>query len=123
MYYTLIKHENGLIKCIYRSTLDVVLANVKETDDYIIIDCDVEQANASTHYVKNNELLARPENPAKLNGTTLNDVPVPSEIFINGTRYQCDEETVELDLEEGVHEVIIKSFPYKERVYEINTQK
>lgn len=77
----------------------------------------------SEFYFANQKITPRPEQNTVLDGLTLRNLPVPSEIFVNGTRYKCDEETVELDLEEGTYEVIIKSFPYKERIYEINTQK
>lgn len=72
-------------------------------------------------YVQDRKIVLRPVQSTVLDGVTLRELPVPSEIFINGMRYECDESTVELDIEAGSHIVVVRSFPYKEVSFEINT--
>lgn len=70
-------------------------------------------ADFDTDYVEDGNVVRRPENPARLDGYTIRDLPVPSEIIIQGTSYPWADPTAELDFTApGRYVVQVKSFPY-----------
>ena len=70
-------------------------------------------------YVLDGEVLDRPACPAVLTGSVLTDLPVPCVIDINGTKYDCDEESADLDLGAGSHTITVIAFPYLDGVFNV----
>ncbi|NSX14947.1 hypothetical protein HTY52_12765 [Cupriavidus taiwanensis] len=64
-------------------------------------------------YVKDGEVTPRPAMPVTLTGQTLSNVPVPAVVVIDGTRYDCTEDHVELDLPyQKTYAITVEAFPY-----------
>lgn len=71
------------------------------------------QCDYWTDYVKDGEVTPRPASPVTLQGQTLSNVPVPAVVVIDGTRYQCTEDHVELDLPyQKTYAITVEAFPY-----------
>lgn len=70
-------------------------------------------------YVLNGEVLDRPVCPAVLTGIVLTELPVPCVIDINGTKYDSDDATVELDLGVGAHKITVIAWPYLDGVFNV----
>jgi hypothetical protein len=71
-------------------------------------------------YVLNGEVLNRPDNPATVSGLTLENVPVPTTLIINGTSYEINESTVELEFNQpSTYSVVLKSWPYLDKEFVI----
>ncbi|MBB3010624.1 hypothetical protein [Cupriavidus alkaliphilus] len=69
--------------------------------------------NILTDYVKDGEVTPRPASPVALAGQTLTNVPVPAVVVIDGTRYDCTEDHVELDLPyQKTYAITVEAFPY-----------
>lgn len=72
-------------------------------------------ANPDTHFVKNGEITERPIQQTKLNGLTLTDLPVPCTILINGTPYECDSDTAELEFDQPTtYTIRVEAWPYQD---------
>lgn len=71
------------------------------------------------YYVVDGTATLRPDCPAVLDGLTLTDLPVPCVIDIDGTKYESDDDTVELDLAAGSHKITIIAFPYLDGVFNV----
>lgn len=66
-----------------------------------------------THYVANGQILEKTTSPVTLNGLTLENVPVPSWLTIEGTTYQTNEPTVELSFNlPGAYPINVESVPF-----------
>lgn len=70
-------------------------------------------------YVLNGEVVDRPECPATLEASTLFNLPVPCVINIDGTKYNCDQDSAELDLGAGLHKITVIAFPYLDGVFNV----
>lgn len=79
--------------------------------------------NSEYHYVKEGEIILRPEQLTSLTGLTLNNLPTPCQIIIDGTSYDgVDEPTVELEFDEtGTHNIKIVAFPYLDKEFTLET--
>ena len=100
---------NGAITGTLQGDLVVIEAN-KETTEESWID---GLWDSKTHYVLNGEAVIRPENPATLTGCLLENVPVPSKLFINTTKYTTEESSIELEFDQpGSYTIKIMSWPY-----------
>jgi len=75
--------------------------------------------DSKKHYVLNGEAVLRPANPAVLTGLILSELPIPCVIDINGTRYDCSDESAELDLDAGAHKITVIAFPYLNGVFNV----
>lgn len=71
-------------------------------------------------YVRAGRLLPRPDNPARLDGMVLRDVPRFATIVINGQRYACDDGSAELQFAyPGRYQVSIECFPAQHATFEV----
>lgn len=71
-------------------------------------------------YVLNGDVLDRPLNPTTLSGLTLNNVPVPAEVWIDRVRYDTNEPVVEIAFQyPGKHKIRVVSFPYLDAEFDI----
>ena len=68
-------------------------------------------------YVLDGEVLDRPVCPAIFEAGALINLPVPCVIDINGTKYDCNEESADLDLGAGSHTITVIAFPYLDGVF------
>lgn len=85
----------------------------------LVVDDSMPDAE-KTHYVKDNELTVRPESPVVLTGTTLTNVPIGADIYINMDVYQATDSTVELEFAyPGTYKVTVSYFPQREWQQEI----
>ena len=71
------------------------------------------------YYALDGEAAERAECPAVLTGLILTELPVPCVIEINGTKYDSDDATVELDLGTGEHKITIIAWPYLDGVFNV----
>ena len=75
----------------------------------------VGKANPDTHYIKNGQITDRPTQQTKLNGLTLTDLPVPCTIHINGTPYECNSDTAELEFDQPTtYTIRVEAWPYQD---------
>lgn len=71
-------------------------------------------------YVLDGQVVARPENPTTVSGNTLENVPVPTTVIINGTSYETDESIVELGFSQpGTYVIKVVSWPYLDKEFTI----
>lgn len=76
--------------------------------------------DADTYYILDDTPTPRPENPTTLIDLTLENVPVPALITINGTAYETDSDTIELEFDQvGNYKVTVDAFPYLPKEFEI----
>lgn len=90
--------------------------------DLVVIDLNKEitQENwidglwdCKKYYVLNGEAVLRPENPTTLTGFLLENVPVPSKLFINTAEYTTEESSIELEFDQpGFYKIKLVSWPY-----------
>ena len=93
----------------------------------LLIDDDVYQLNSrnlnlikgkadpTTQYIKNGQITDRPIQQTKLNGLTLTGLPAPCTIFINGTPYDCDSDTAELEFDQPTtYTIRVEAWPYQD---------
>lgn len=72
------------------------------------------------YYVSSGEVVPRPENPAVLSIQTLNNVPVPAQVIINGVSYETTESVVELEFTQpGTYVVKVVAWPYLDKEFTI----
>jgi len=77
------------------------------------------KADPAVHYFSAGQIINRPENPARVEGSAVVDIPNPSYVWFRGDRYLCTDEFAEfhIDRDGGVQEqVTIESFPYLNKV-------
>lgn len=75
----------------------------------------VGKANPDTHYIKKGQITDRPIQQTKLNGLTLTNLPVPCTIFINGTPYECESDTAELEFDQPtIYTIRVEAWPYQD---------
>lgn len=74
----------------------------------------------TTHYVLRDSIVERPANPAMLNLQVLTQVPLPATITINGSRYDVNDSTVDLDFTyPGTYTVTVAAFPYLDKTFTV----
>ncbi|AOZ05971.1 hypothetical protein [Cupriavidus malaysiensis] len=71
-------------------------------------------------HIQEGAVVARPANPARLDGTILRDLPRPCTIIIDGTRYDCQDDTAELDFAyPKTYQVRVEAFPFRDASFEV----
>jgi hypothetical protein len=72
------------------------------------------KASLEDHHVVDGAIALRPVNPARLDGTTLTGLPVPSTVRINGKPYVVDDGVLEMRFPQpGRYAIEVESpFPY-----------
>lgn len=79
------------------------------------------QSDIKTDYVLDRVITPRPAQATTLNGDTLENLPVPCTITINGQDYAWSSPTAELDLDQiALYKIKVVAWPYldKEFTYE-----
>ena len=77
-------------------------------------------ANSRAHYILDGDVTPRPENPARISGTTLTHLPNPSEVRIEDATVTVTDGLLELSFEfPGVYRVKVSSFPFLDREFDI----
>lgn len=76
--------------------------------------------NGLTHYIVNGVAVPRPKMGLVRNGSKINNLPVPCQIFINNAVYDWDDSGIDLDLTyPGVYKITVRAFPFIEESFEI----
>jgi hypothetical protein len=76
--------------------------------------------DGSVSYVVAGAVEPRPGNPTTLSGTTLSNIPLPSQIVIDGVVYDATGSTMELVFPlPGTYEVIVVSFPPLNKTFQV----
>lgn len=71
-------------------------------------------------YALNGEAVPRPENPTTVSGQTLENVPVPATVIINGTSYETNVSTVELGFSQpGTYAVKVVAWPHLDKEFSV----
>ena len=66
-----------------------------------------------THYILDGEPTERPPSPVTLTDLTLHNLPTGGVLFIDGTRYEITDETVELEFPlPGTFALRVECFPF-----------
>jgi hypothetical protein len=74
---------------------------------------DTDNISPRAHYILNGQVTERPASPVTLTDLTLNNLPVGGDLFIDGTRYEITDETVELEFPlPGTFNLRVERFPY-----------
>jgi hypothetical protein len=78
------------------------------------------EGQPKTHYVKNGQSVARPANPAVLDGVTLKSLPVPCTITLEGVDHECTDDTCELSFSHpGTYPVKVSAWPMLDATFEV----
>lgn len=65
------------------------------------------------HYVKDGQIIDRPTQATTLDGPTLNNLPIPCQIQINGQTYACQDDHAELGFDlPGVYTITVTAWPF-----------
>lgn len=73
------------------------------------------KADPSLHYIKNGEITDRPKQQTELSGKTLENLPTPCTIYINGTAYECDSDTAELEFDQPTtYHIRVEAWPHQD---------
>ena len=71
-------------------------------------------------YLVNGELVERPKNPATLNGTVIENVPVGAVVSFGEQSFTVDDGTAELEFPFlGTYSVTVTCFPYLTKTFEV----
>jgi hypothetical protein len=107
--------SNGAITAVLQGDQIVIDANKAATTENWIDGL----WDGKTHYVLDGTATLRPDCPALLDGSTLTYLPAPCVIDINGVHYDCNEDTAEIDLGLGAHQITVLAFPYLNGVFNV----
>lgn len=73
------------------------------------------------YYVIDEAPVLRPDNTATISGNTLQNLPVPCKIAINGVIYDCDDQTATLGLTQPIkYAIVVSAFPYLDKEFTID---
>lgn len=65
------------------------------------------------HYVNSGIIEKRPNQSTQLQGATLRNLPIPCQIYINGTMYECDDGIAELSFNQPTsYHIKVVAFPF-----------
>lgn len=71
-------------------------------------------------YALDGEAVPRPENPTTVSGQTLENVPVPATVIVNGTSYETSESIVELGFSQpGTYAVKVVAWPHLDKEFSV----
>ncbi|MEI2416225.1 hypothetical protein V8Z80_08575 [Orrella sp. JC864] len=80
----------------------------------------LQPADVARDYVVAEAVVARPSNPARLEGLVLVDLPAPCRIDIDGQEYECDDTRAELEFSvPGTFRVMVRAWPYLDKEFTI----
>ena len=69
-------------------------------------------------YVSEGVVLSRPDNTATVSGQTLENVPIPATVIVNGSSYETNEATIELDFNQpGTYLIKVVAWPYLDKEF------
>lgn len=78
------------------------------------------EGDPTIHFVKAGEIVARPANTAALAGMTLQGLPVPCTITIDGTAHDCADDHCDLEFTQpGTYSVTVSAFPMLDATFEV----
>lgn len=73
-----------------------------------------------TDYVKDGQILPRPVSTATLNGMTLENLPNPCTITMQGNTHACTDPTCELSFSQpGTYTVVVSAFPMLDATFQV----
>ena len=76
---------------------------------------------AEEYYVVSGLPVNRPVGTSVLVGNTLNNLPIPCKIIINGESYDCIDQTATLEFTQPtVYKIKVVAFPYLDKEFEID---
>lgn len=85
-----------------------------------VIECS-KDVSLDTHWVKDNVIVEREDNPAYYYDGMIYSVPVPSEMLIGPDSYDITSSVVDLDLPlSGTYYIKLLSFPYKDKLIKVD---
>jgi hypothetical protein len=78
--------------------------------------------DGAAFYVVKGRVEPRPASPAQFGDRVLFGLPVPCQIVINGTSYQCYEPAATIDFTyKGTYSIAVRAFPYQDANFQITT--
>ena len=106
---------NGRIIHVLTASEPIVELNKEHDPNWIDGEWDDD-----VYYVKHGKAVKRPKNPCYADGQTLLNVPVPCVVWVNDTKYECDENTIDLEFDQpGTYVIRVQSWPYLDAEFEI----
>lgn len=104
-----------ITRSFFSTDVEAIALNLQDGEQAIEVD-----ASFTNPYVLNGELAERPENPATLNGTVIENVPVGAVVSFDDQSFTVDDGTAELDfLFPGTYIVEVSCFPYVTKNFEV----
>ncbi|MGY8624353.1 hypothetical protein [Chromobacterium violaceum] len=80
------------------------------------------EADPLTQYIAGGAVAPRPENPARLDGMVLRDLPAPCRLIVDGVEYDCPDAECELSFAlPGLHHVQVEAWPAQSATFEVAT--
>ena len=103
---------NGLIISHIQGIEEVVVPLREQGKQLILVDREYPYED---YYVKNEQVLERPNQQTKFTGLMLTDLPNPCTVTINGTPYECNSEVVELEFDQPTtYTILVQAWPHKD---------
>jgi hypothetical protein len=79
-----------------------------------------EDGDLDADYVKEGAVVPRPANSATLSGATLENLPVPCTVTVEGVEHACEESTAELSFSHpGTYPVTVSAWPMLDATFEV----
>ena len=108
--------QNGkIMRSFFSTDVEAITLNLEDGEQAIEID-----TRFNNPYVSDGALAERPENPATLNGTVIENIPVGATVYFDGQSFTVDDGTAELDFSfPGTYSVEVACFPYLTKNFEV----
>jgi hypothetical protein len=103
------------MRSFFSTDIEAIALNLEDGEQAIEIDTTIENP-----YVLDGALAERPENPATLNGTVIENIPAGSVVSFGDQSFTVDDGTAELDFPfPGTYIVEVAYFPYVTKNFEV----
>lgn len=108
--------QNGrIMRSFFSTDIEAITLNLEDGEQAIEVDTTFDNP-----YVLDGALAERPENPATLNGTVIENIPVGTVLLFDQQYAIIDDGTAELEFPfPGTYSVTIYCFPYLNKTFEV----
>lgn len=104
-----------IMRSFFSTDVEAIALNLQDGEQAIEVDNTIENP-----YVLNGALTERPENPATLNGTVIENIPVGTVLLFDQQYAIIDDGTAELEFPfPGTYPVTVYCFPYLNKTFEV----
>lgn len=108
-------NSGEIVRSFYTTDLEMVALNVQDGEQVIQVDPVIENP-----YVLRGTLAERPQNPATLNNTLIENIPAGATVSFDEQSFTVDDGTAELEFPfPGIYSVTVSGFPYLTKTFEV----